>query len=520
MKDKRSLVFLFVCFLAIVIRIRFNSDGSIINNDSINLGDQSYLSGDVDGNGKVASMDYIMVRKHLLKQTLLTGDKLKRADVNNDGKVSSLDYIAIRKTIINGVVAPTATPKPTNTPKPTATPTPKPTATPTPKPTATPTPKPTATPTPKPTATPTPKPTATPTPKPTNTPAPAIPAGSCYYKESSTWRYCWGTESSCGSGYKSVNVKYEDCVNACYCQNNGVECGVWAKMGWSGYSLLSPQPANEEDCHVPATEAKSKSLLSGFTLKKEYNSDTFKYWVEYSNSQAASVGSSDIYISHIWMKDPRKQIKVALAGGTTFGNKMPRDIMANEVNRLGLSSKGLLAVNASFFYDSNVPGWGTYQSTYVIIHEGKWLRDDADKDFGSGKAIYSAMGLTKYGTLNYYGMAPGEKVASRNRMRVEGVKYSTAAVASVKSNNAESKQLHRTMVCQIDWNNYAVITANGISGISAANVAYNKLGCKKLIQLDGGGSITLLYKDKSNSIISSTIVSDRYMSDMLYFVEQ
>ncbi len=88
--------------------------------------------GDVDGNGKVASMDYILVRKHLLKQALLTGDKLKRADTNGDGKVSSLDYIAIRKTIINGVVTPTATPtvKPTPTPKPTATPTPKPTVTP------------------------------------------------------------------------------------------------------------------------------------------------------------------------------------------------------------------------------------------------------------------------------------------------------------------------------------------------------------------------------------------------------
>ncbi len=94
--------------------------------------------GDVDGNGKVASMDYILVRKHLLKQSLLTGDKLKRADVNSDGKVSSLDYIAIRKTIINGVVDPTATPKPTATPTPKPTNTPKPTATPTPKPTATP----------------------------------------------------------------------------------------------------------------------------------------------------------------------------------------------------------------------------------------------------------------------------------------------------------------------------------------------------------------------------------------------
>ena len=61
---------------------------------------QTSISGDVDGNGKVGSSDYILVRKHILKNPLLTGDALKRADVNNDGKVSSLDYINIKKIII------------------------------------------------------------------------------------------------------------------------------------------------------------------------------------------------------------------------------------------------------------------------------------------------------------------------------------------------------------------------------------------------------------------------------------
>ncbi len=73
-------------------------------------------TGDVDGNGKVGSSDYVLVRKHILGQSLLTGDKLTRADVNNDGKVSSLDFVSIRKTILNG--GNTATPVPTGTPTP------------------------------------------------------------------------------------------------------------------------------------------------------------------------------------------------------------------------------------------------------------------------------------------------------------------------------------------------------------------------------------------------------------------
>ncbi len=83
------------------------------------------LKGDVDGNDKVGSSDYVLVRKHILGQSLLTGDKLTRADVNGDGKVSSLDFVSIRKIIIDGGSTQTITPTPTNTPVPaTATPTP------------------------------------------------------------------------------------------------------------------------------------------------------------------------------------------------------------------------------------------------------------------------------------------------------------------------------------------------------------------------------------------------------------
>ncbi len=65
-----------------------------------------YPIGDVDGNGRVGSTDYVLVRKHILKQSTLTGNELTRADVNSDGKINSLDYILIRKTIL-GIPTPT-----------------------------------------------------------------------------------------------------------------------------------------------------------------------------------------------------------------------------------------------------------------------------------------------------------------------------------------------------------------------------------------------------------------------------
>ena len=71
-----------------------------------------------------------------------------------------------------GVLAATATPRPTAAPLPTPRPTPRPTATPSPSPTAAPSPTPTAAPTATPTAKPTPKPTKKPTAKPTPRPTP------------------------------------------------------------------------------------------------------------------------------------------------------------------------------------------------------------------------------------------------------------------------------------------------------------------------------------------------------------
>ena len=88
----------------------------------------TYIKGDANNDGKVTSTDYIIVRKHILKQTKLSGDAFTRADVTGDNKITSLDYIAIRKMILNGqtnekITVPGATTKPTNTPKPTTPPT-------------------------------------------------------------------------------------------------------------------------------------------------------------------------------------------------------------------------------------------------------------------------------------------------------------------------------------------------------------------------------------------------------------
>ena len=60
----------------------------------------AYLPGDVNGDGKVSSLDYIQIKNHIMGSKVLSGDALDRADVNQDGKVSSLDYIKVKNHIM------------------------------------------------------------------------------------------------------------------------------------------------------------------------------------------------------------------------------------------------------------------------------------------------------------------------------------------------------------------------------------------------------------------------------------
>ena len=77
------------------------------------------ILGDVNNDGKITSQDYILVRRHIMKLSLLSTIEETRADMNNDNLITSADYILIRKVIMDGS---TPTPSPTQAPTPVLTP--------------------------------------------------------------------------------------------------------------------------------------------------------------------------------------------------------------------------------------------------------------------------------------------------------------------------------------------------------------------------------------------------------------
>lgn len=126
MKIKNIFIVIFslIAFLLPVIIIRF------LSNDELYLADTNNSLGDVNNDGKISALDYIIVKKHIMNLGVLNTNQQKLADMNGDNKVSSIDYIMIRNAILNGTSV-ISTPVPTKAP--TQAPTKAPTQVPKPK---------------------------------------------------------------------------------------------------------------------------------------------------------------------------------------------------------------------------------------------------------------------------------------------------------------------------------------------------------------------------------------------------
>lgn len=270
------------------------------------------------------------------------------------------------------------------------------------------------------------------------------------------------------------------------------------------------------------------------TLIRSSNTDTLKVWIEKTKRNDRTF----YYTTHIWVRDAYNQFKAHVP--PNFSNELliAKDLLNSAISVNNFNSKLVIAVNASgfvqkgtfgqSFYNAN-PDWDLTGGCPLVIVNGKILRDFSNKTFPPSN--YLTYGLKKDGYLEYYKYKAGtnlpDNIDLSKKIINDGVlntfSFHPILVYNGVKKSTDTEQNIRQGFCQIDKNNFVFITdeftssRNGFSFSELADYMLS-LGCKFGFNLDGGGSTSLIYKDKNKTseIISG---STRKIADIVYFHE-
>ena len=245
-----------------------------------------------------------------------------------------------------------------------------------------------------------------------------------------------------------------------------------------------------------------------------YSSKTLKYRIQ-------QVSSADYVL--VWVNDPYKQINSAIP---SFGNaRSAENILNYEISTYGYRNKGLVATNGSFF----LAGWGGSPGIPYVVNKGKVLRNVENKTYS--KNIYGAVGISRDGELKMYvGFSSNNYEANikvRNQMQADGIRNDFAfaltpisADGSLLPPDSGHDSTNRTIICQINKNNFIIYSGSGKSIYAVGKELKETYGCKKAANLDGGGSRKLYYKTNTMSSAKKRFGGDRAIADMFYIVEE
>ena len=140
----------------------------------------------------------------------------------------------------------------------------------------------------------------------------------------------------------------------------------------------------------------------------------------------------------------------------------------------------------------------------IVISKGKVVKN-------TGNA--SCLGVTRDGKLKEYIGQPVASFISDGVMSTFGHSNSLSP-----KNYKDVDKTNRTVICQVNKNNFVLVSGSGVPEKIAYDV--NRMtGGAACYNLDGGGSRKLYYKSQGSSIIKR-FGGSRAIPDMIYFVEQ
>ena len=310
----------------------------------------------------------------------------------------------------------------------------------------------------------------------------------------------------------NISVKIYDTNN----KNVSVNCKITDKTTSSN---INPQPS---------TAPQFTPLDNG---KVVFSSDTDTMKVNITKV-------SSYYITRVWMKNPHQQVNKF--DSPNYGTKLeyPSYLLADAVAARNLTDKTLIGFNASGFYKKGIydadsvkkyPAFDKTSVGTIVITNGQVVRNAYTKAY---KTWYT-VGVDPSNTLRIFvdSKATTEAELAEKKLWADSVINSgirntftfagPLVIDGKKSDitdtygNARDK-LSRQAICQVDANNFVLITGTNLNLKDLKNIMLS-LNCKTGTNLDGGGSIALLYKEKNSTEIKRIIGNGRALPEIGYF---
>ena len=270
----------------------------------------------------------------------------------------------------------------------------------------------------------------------------------------------------------------------------------------------------------PNNQDPSQAIIPTKNIKYQALSDSLKVWVEYKKN--------DYYAVHIWAKDPYQQLKKYTyddSGKKYTKTKFIVKDLANSgliKDKITVAFNNDIHVNHGAYYNNN-KYWKTHTGTGLVLINGQIARNDPKSP--SRRMIIS--GIDKNNVLKLYAESnspnPNKNTSTKISQRAnlyqtiinDNIKNTISSFGyyvengKISSRAKKGSQGHglRQVICQINSNNFIQITtAKGYTPIEAAKLAKN-LGCVTAIEMDGGFSTLLYYKDKTTTNWTKKLVT-------------
>ena len=319
------------------------------------------------------------------------------------------------------------------------------------------------------------------------------------------------------------------------------------KAGTAKITVKTEDQNKEATCTVTVKEKTPSTVTANPIIPSnpvyKYEGSTFKYYVTQTNRY---------YLTYIWMQDPYNQIKKLDANVAKYGKVLkdseltgsytPNRGTVGEMMNGYIShniipvNKAAIGFNASGFY---VAGSWDPPATYYNYHSNSWfdmmngtiLRNYQD----DGKTHDSGMiGIGADGNLKIYPIAvsKSERSTVYNQIMSDKVKNTWSfypplvkdgKVYDVGFDNTAQRQA----ICQVNSNNYLMLTTLSGFGYREMGSLFVSLGCKTAHNLDGGGSTSMFIHRPGERTATQIKCSDggnhsrcRSIIEGIYFTEK